>query len=75
MATRSSWKGCLQLSLVCIPVKAYPTTTSGGGELHLNQLAGSPWAVAHPGFPQIRTCALERIRLLRAGIRYERYTE
>jgi DNA end-binding protein Ku len=38
MATRSSWKGCLQLSLVCIPVKAYPTTTSGGGELHLNQL-------------------------------------
>jgi len=32
MATRSSWKGCLQLSLVCVPVKAYNTASSGGGE-------------------------------------------
>ena len=34
--------------------------------------AGSPWAVAHPGFPRIRTCALERIRLVRAWVRYQR---
>jgi DNA end-binding protein Ku len=38
MATRSSWKGYLQLSLVCVPVKAYITSTSGGGEIHLHQL-------------------------------------
>ncbi len=38
MATRSSWKGYLQLSLVCVPVKAYSTCSSGGGEIHLNQL-------------------------------------
>ena len=38
MATRSSWKGYLQLSLVCVPVKAYSTSSSGGGELHLHQL-------------------------------------
>ena len=38
-------------------------------------LAESPWVVTHPGFPQIRTCALERIRLVRAWVRYERYTE
>ncbi len=33
--------------------------------------AGSPWVVAHPGFPQIRTCALERIRLVRAWVHYQ----
>src|SRR6266446_9051693 len=38
MATRSSWKGCLQLSLVCVPVKAYSMASSGGGDVHLNQL-------------------------------------
>jgi DNA end-binding protein Ku len=38
MATRSSWKGYLQLSLVCVPVKAYSSSTSGGGEIHLHQL-------------------------------------
>ena len=38
MALRSSWKGYLQLSLVCVPVKAYSTSASGGGEIHLNQL-------------------------------------
>jgi len=38
MATRSSWKGYLQLSLVCVPVKAYSTSTSGGGEIRLHQL-------------------------------------
>ena len=38
MATRSSWKGCLQLSLVCVPVKAYSTASSGNGDIHLNQL-------------------------------------
>jgi DNA end-binding protein Ku len=39
MAARSSWKGFLKLSLVSVPVKAYPvTTTSGNGDIHLNQL-------------------------------------
>jgi DNA end-binding protein Ku len=38
MATHSSWKGYLQLSLVCVPVKAYSTSSSGGGEIHLHQL-------------------------------------
>ena len=26
--------------------------------------AGSPWVLAHPGFPRIRTCALKRMRQL-----------
>jgi DNA end-binding protein Ku len=38
MAARSSWKGFLKLSLVSVPVKAYPVTTTGGGDIHLNQL-------------------------------------
>jgi DNA end-binding protein Ku len=38
MAARSSWKGFLKLSLVSVPVKAYTATTSGGNEIHLNQL-------------------------------------
>jgi len=38
MAARSSWKGYLKLSLISVPVKAYTATTSGGGEIHLNQL-------------------------------------
>jgi DNA end-binding protein Ku len=38
MAARSSWKGFLRLSLVSIPVKAYTATTSGGGEISLNQI-------------------------------------
>jgi DNA end-binding protein Ku len=38
MAARSSWKGYLRLSLVSIPVKAYTATTTGGGEIHLNQI-------------------------------------
>ena len=35
---RSTWKGHLRVSLVSIPVKAYTAATSGGGEIHLNQL-------------------------------------
>ena len=38
MAARSSWKGFLKLSLVSVPVKAYTVTSSGGGEIRLNQL-------------------------------------
>ena len=38
MAARSSWKGFLRLSLVSIPVKAYTASSSGGGEIGLNQL-------------------------------------
>ena len=38
MATRSSWKGFLRLSLVSIPVKAYTAASGGGGEISLNQL-------------------------------------
>jgi DNA end-binding protein Ku len=38
MATRSSWKGYLQLGLVCVPVKAYSTSSSQGGDIHLHQL-------------------------------------
>jgi DNA end-binding protein Ku len=38
MAARSSWKGFLKLSLVSVPVKAYTATSSGGGEIRLNQL-------------------------------------
>lgn len=37
MAARSSWKGYLRLSLVSVPVKAYPVTSSGN-EIRLNQL-------------------------------------
>src|SRR5262249_29813767 len=38
MAARSSWKGFLRLSLVAVPVKAYPASVSGGGDIHLHQL-------------------------------------
>lgn len=38
MPARSSWKGFLRLSLVSVPVKAYTTNASGGGEIRLNQL-------------------------------------
>lgn len=38
MAARSSWKGFLRLSLVSIPVKAYTASSSGGGDISLNQL-------------------------------------
>lgn len=38
MAARSSWKGFLKLSLVSIPVKAYTASSSGGGDISLNQL-------------------------------------
>jgi DNA end-binding protein Ku len=38
VAARSSWKGFLKLSLVSVPVKAFTATSSGGGEIRLNQL-------------------------------------
>src|ERR1700674_5406928 len=38
MAARSAWKGFLKLNLVTVPVKAFTATSSGGGEIHLNQL-------------------------------------
>ena len=38
MPARSSWKGFLRLSLVAVPVKAYPASASGGGDIHLHQL-------------------------------------
>src|SRR6185295_5295265 len=38
MAARSLWKGFLKLSLVSVPVKAYSTSSSGGGTITLNQL-------------------------------------
>jgi DNA end-binding protein Ku len=39
MSLRHSWKGFLKLSLVTVPVKAYPVSVSGA-EIHLNQLHG-----------------------------------
>ena len=38
MAARSQWKGFLKLSLVSVPVKAYSASSSGGGDIALNQL-------------------------------------
>ncbi len=38
MAARSSWKGFLRLSLVSVPVKAFTSTATGGGSIHLNQI-------------------------------------
>jgi DNA end-binding protein Ku len=38
MSARSCWKGLVKLSLVAVPVKAYPAATSGGGDVHLHQL-------------------------------------
>jgi len=35
---RSSWKGFIKLSLVSVPVKGYTATSSGGGQIRLNQL-------------------------------------
>lgn len=38
MAPRSSWKGFLRLSLVSVPVKAYPANATSTSEIQLNQL-------------------------------------
>lgn len=38
MPPRSAWKGYLKVSLVSVPVKAYTASSSGGGQIHLNQL-------------------------------------
>lgn len=35
---RPSWRGYLRLSLVAVPVQAYPAAAPGKGEIHLNQL-------------------------------------
>jgi hypothetical protein len=34
-AMRRSWEGCLQLSLISIPVRAYNAAVSGQGEVRL----------------------------------------
>ncbi len=54
MAPRSTWKGFLKLSLVSVPVKAYTATTSGGGEIHLNQLH----AECHSRINYKKTCPI-----------------
>jgi DNA end-binding protein Ku len=38
MAMRSSWKGYLKLSLVSVPVQAFNSAVTSGGEIHFNQL-------------------------------------
>jgi len=38
MSARSCWQGFIKLSLVAVPVKAYPAATNGGGDIHLHQL-------------------------------------
>ncbi|HYE18383.1 MAG TPA: Ku protein [Tepidisphaeraceae bacterium] len=38
MASRPVWSGFLRFSLVAVPVKAYTSAASGGGEVSLNQL-------------------------------------
>ncbi|HEX5446731.1 MAG TPA: Ku protein [Pirellulales bacterium] len=35
---RPSWRGYLRLSLVAVPIEAYPAAAPGKGEVHLNQL-------------------------------------
>lgn len=35
---RPSWRGYLRLSLVAVPIQAYPAAVPGKGEIHLNQL-------------------------------------
>jgi DNA end-binding protein Ku len=54
MPARSSWKGFLKISLVSLPVKAYTATTSGGGEIHLNQLH----AECHSRINYKKTCPI-----------------
>src|SRR5437667_11190559 len=54
MAARSSWKGFLKLSLVSLPVKAYTATSSGGGEIRLNQLH----AECHSRINYKKTCPI-----------------
>ena len=38
MASRSVWSGFIRFNLVTVPVKAYTSATTGGGEISLNQL-------------------------------------
>jgi len=54
MPARSSWKGFLKLSLVSLPVKAYTATSSGGGEIRLNQLH----AECHSRINYKKTCPI-----------------
>src|SRR5947209_10118203 len=54
MAARSSWKGFLKLNLVTVPVKAYTATSSGGGDIHLNQLH----SVCHSRIQYKKTCPI-----------------
>ena len=54
MPARSSWKGFLKLSLVSVPVKAYTATSSGGGEVRLNQLH----AECHSRINYKKTCPI-----------------
>jgi DNA end-binding protein Ku len=54
MAARSSWKGFLRLSLVSVPVKAYTASTTGGGEIHLNQIH----AECHSRIKYQKTCPI-----------------
>jgi len=54
MAARSAWKGFLKLSLVSVPVKAYTTTASGGGDIRLNQLH----AECHSRINYKKTCPI-----------------
>src|SRR5437667_390516 len=54
MPARSSWKGFLKLSLVSLPVKAYTATSSGGGEIRLNQLH----AECHSRIKYKKTCPI-----------------
>ena len=54
MAARSTWKGYLKLSLVSVPVKAYTSTSSGGGEIRLNQLH----AECHSRINYKKTCPI-----------------
>ena len=38
MASRSVWSGYIRFNLVTVPVKAYTSAATGGGEISLNQL-------------------------------------
>jgi DNA end-binding protein Ku len=52
MAARSQWKGFLKISLVSVPVRAYTATSSGGGDIRLNQLH----AECHSRIKYQKTC-------------------
>ena len=57
MTARYSWKGHLKLSLLAVPIKAYPAISSGGHDIHFHQLH----AACHSRINYQKTCPIHGV--------------